>query len=124
MVRTLDLDAEVKTIPTVRAEDGLALSSRNARLSPEGRTRALAFSAVLRDSSVGSAEGIEAAARHTLEAAGVEVSYATVVDNQRLQRVSPDYRGPARVVLAGVVEGVRLLDNGPVVVRSDDAVSN
>ncbi len=124
MVRTLDLDAEVKTIPTVRAEDGLALSSRNARLSPEGRTRALAFSAVLRDSSVGSAEGIEAAARHTLEAAGVEVSYATVVDNQSLQRVSPDYRGPARVVLAGVVEGVRLLDNGPVVVRSDDAVSN
>ncbi len=124
MVRTLDLDAEVKTIPTVRAEDGLALSSRNIRLSPAGRVRALAFSTALREYSAGGAAVIEAAARHTLEVAGVEVSYAAVVDNQSLQRVSPDYVGPARLLLAGVVDGVRLLDNGPVVVGSEDAVSN
>jgi pantoate--beta-alanine ligase len=43
LVRDLNLDVEVGTVPTVRDDDGLALSSRNANLSPDERRRALAL---------------------------------------------------------------------------------
>ena len=124
MVRTLDLDVEIKTIPTVREADGLALSSRNIRLSDSGRVQALGFSRALEICQKGSVEEIESHARKILEESGVAVSYASVVDTEHLQRVNSDFSGPARLLLAGVVDGVRLLDNGPVVVRSSHAVSN
>ena len=124
MVRTLDLDVEIETIPTVREADGLALSSRNIRLSESGRAKALAFSRVLETCQEGSVEEIESHVRKILEESGVAVSYASIVDTEHLQRVNSDFSGPARLLLAGVVDGVRLLDNGPVVVRSIHAVSN
>jgi pantoate--beta-alanine ligase len=43
MVRDLNVDVEVRVVPTVRDDDGLALSSRNARLTPEQRAQALAL---------------------------------------------------------------------------------
>ncbi len=124
MVRTLDLDVEIQTIATVREENGLALASRNIRLSAEGKTRALSFSRALREVPEASAEEIELEARQRLEAAGVAVAYVTVVDSGSLQRVSAHYEGPARLLLAGEVDGVRLIDNGPVFIRSSHAVSN
>ena len=124
MVRTLDLDVEIKAIPTVRETDGLALSSRNIRLSDSGRIQALGFSSALKTCQEGSSEEIESHARKILEESGVAVSYASVVDTEHLQRVNSDFSGPARLLLAGVVDGVRLLDNGPVLVRSSHAVSN
>ena len=71
MARDLHLDVELRVVPTVRDEDGLALSSRNVRLSPEERTRALALHRALatRDPN---------RARELLD--GVAVDYVEVAD--------------------------------------------
>ena len=47
MVRDLELPVEIRVVPTVRDDDGLALSSRNVCLSPDERARALALPAAL-----------------------------------------------------------------------------
>lgn len=71
MIADLHLELELAVLPTVRDEDGLALSSRNARLSPAQRVRALALPRALatRDPET---------ARAILEAAGLDVDYVSV----------------------------------------------
>ena len=71
LVRDLDLDVTVVAVPTVRDPDGLALSSRNARLSPAERETALALPRALATRDV-------AAARAALD--GLEVDYVEVAD--------------------------------------------
>jgi pantoate--beta-alanine ligase len=91
MADALFLPVEVVPCPIVRDFDGLALSSRNVRLSPAGRAKAAAFPRILRE-----AETAEAA-RDALDAEGFLVEY--VVDR------------PDRRLAVVQVEGVRLLDN-------------
>ncbi|HEY1107939.1 MAG TPA: pantoate--beta-alanine ligase [Opitutaceae bacterium] len=94
MVRALMLPVEVVPCPTVREADGLAMSSRNRRLSPLGRAHAAAFSRALRTAPNATA------AADALRGKSFEVDY---VD---------DYQG---VRLGAVrLEGVRLIDNVPV----------
>jgi pantoate--beta-alanine ligase len=91
LVRDLDLELEVRAVPTVRDPDGLALSSRNARLSPEERQAALALPRAL-------ATRDTAAARAALE--GLDVDYLEVADFD------------PRVLAAAVrVGSTRLIDN-------------
>lgn len=94
MARALMLPVEVVACPTVRDADGLALSSRNQRLSPLARAHAAAFPRVLR-----SATDAEAAAA-ALRSKGFEVDYVADVDGVRLGAVR--------------LEGVRLIDNAPL----------
>ncbi len=91
MVQALFLPTEIVPCGTRREADGLALSSRNRRLSPEGRARAAAFPALLRDS------GGAAAAAAALRAAGFGVDYIEDCGEVRLGAVR--------------LEGVRLIDN-------------
>ena len=112
----LGFDVEVVGVPLQRDPDGLALSSRNARLSPAGRARALGLSRALAAAAaeVAPASALGERMRVVMEDAGVEVAYAEVVDPATLAPLDDDAAGPARALVAGVVEGVRLIDNGPV----------
>jgi pantoate--beta-alanine ligase len=96
MVRDLNLRVEIRVVETVRDPDGLALSSRNARLSPPERARALAIPRAL-------ATGDVERARAVLAEAGVEPEYLAVADLD----------GPTLAVAARV-GGVRLIDNVPL----------
>ena len=91
MVRDLNLDLTVRSIPTVRDADGLALSSRNARLTPAERALALALPRAL-------ATRDPAAARAALD--GLEIDYVEVADFD-----------PPVLAAAVRVGSTRLIDN-------------
>lgn len=114
VVTDLSLPVEVRSCPTVRDSDGLALSSRNVRLSPEERSRATAlFGALTAGARVLSEERNVAASektmREVLGAAGIDPDYAAVVDPETFQ--PPAGRGPALLAVAARVGTTRLIDN-------------
>ncbi len=120
LVRDLLLDVEIIGVPTVREADGLAMSSRNARLSDAARTGALAISAAIRHAQEAFAEGfteiddlerrLHAALRRE---SALTVEYAVVVDAETLRPITRVAR-PARALVAVHVGGVRLIDNGAI----------
>jgi pantoate--beta-alanine ligase len=121
MVNDLSFDVDVVGCAIVRDGDGLALSSRNVRLGTDARARALALSrAIARAAEApASASELRRVLRETLEHAGVEVVYAEVVDPLTLTPSSDADSGDARALVAGIVEGVRLIDNGPVLLKGE-----
>jgi pantoate--beta-alanine ligase len=96
MIADLSLELQLVVVPTVRDPDGLALSSRNVRLSPEERARALALPRALatRDPET---------ARAILEAAGIDVDYVAVAPFD-----------PPTLAAAVRVGSTRLIDNVPL----------
>ena len=97
LIRDLALEVELRALPTVRDRDGLALSSRNARLSADERRRALALPRAL------ATRDAEAARALLAESNGLVVDYVEVAD----------FDPP---VLAGAVRvgSTRLIDNVPL----------
>jgi pantoate--beta-alanine ligase len=118
----LGFDVEVIGCPIVRDPDGLALSSRNVRLTSDARRRALGLSRALSYVSTTSARAstLRATMRTILDDAGVDVAYAEVVDPRTLESTSDSESGPKRALVAGFVDGVRLIDNGPVTVVGEN----
>jgi pantoate--beta-alanine ligase len=117
MARDLDLGVEVVTCPLVREPDGLALSSRNAYLSPEERKAALALSIGLRWAERAVAAGerdpakVVAGIRAVLEAEPLaRIDYVEAVDPATLEPVT-EMRGPVLVAVAAFVGPTRLIDN-------------
>lgn len=116
MVRDLAFDVTVVGCPIVRDHDGLAFSSRNGQLTKSGRRQARALSGALsRVAELAEpASAQRALMTEVMRTAGVDVAYAEVVDPVTLVPSRDDETGDRRALLAGFVEGVRLLDNGPV----------
>jgi pantoate--beta-alanine ligase len=123
MVRDLEVSVEVVGVPTVREDDGLALSSRNAYLSADERERALALSRALRAGAAaadGGPQGVINAARQVLdEADGVVVDYLALVDPVTVDAVADDYSGHALLLVAARVGSTRLIDNQAVEVSPE-----
>jgi pantoate--beta-alanine ligase len=116
MVRDLDFGLEIAGMPIVREADGLALSSRNAYLSPEERGRALALSRALFAAQARAAQGereaatLVAEARRAIEAAGARVDYVEIVHPTLLSRIERAAPG-SRMLVAAYVGATRLIDN-------------
>jgi pantoate--beta-alanine ligase len=114
MVRDLDLPVELAVVATVREPDGLAMSSRNGRLAPDERPRALALSRALRAAEAAVASGerdagaIATAARAAMD--GVEPEYLALVDPDSFQPITTvDDR--VLVAVAARIGATRLIDN-------------
>ncbi|MDO5728832.1 MAG: pantoate--beta-alanine ligase [Actinomycetaceae bacterium] len=122
MVRDLDMGIEIVGAPIVRAEDGLALSSRNAYLSATERTQALVLSRALQAgqraaSSGKNAETIVRSAREVLASEpAADVDYVALVDPTTFLPVS---RGEAVLALAAKIGTTRLIDNTVLEVNDD-----
>lgn len=110
----LFLSGEVVGVPIERETDGLARSSRNARLSPEAREEALAISRGLRDTQAlftGGERGAAALLSAMNAALGTaDVDYVSLVDAATLQPIDTVAR-PALLAVAVRYGGVRLIDN-------------
>jgi pantoate--beta-alanine ligase len=121
LVRDLDLAVEIIGAPTIRADDGLALSSRNAYLSQSERAVAGRLNVVLRSAAEALARGepvdaVEARALACLGKAGVSsIDYLEARGADDLARQGPGpVDPPARLLAAVQVGKTRLIDNWPI----------
>jgi pantoate--beta-alanine ligase len=116
MVRDLSFGIELVGMPIVREQDGLALSSRNAYLSPDERSRALTLSRSLFAARDAAAAGerdaavLRARAREALAAAGARVDYVEICHPESLAPVARAEPGSV-MLLAAFVGKTRLIDN-------------
>jgi pantoate--beta-alanine ligase len=119
LVRDLNIPVQVVGCETIREADGLAMSSRNVRLTAEGRARApVLYAAITRaadDIRAGHADRMAIReAAETMRAAGFErVEYIELRDAETLMP-SDDPTRPRRMLAAAWLDGVRLIDNIPV----------
>jgi len=115
MAEDLDFRAEIVILPTVRERDGLAMSSRNAYLSPASRERATAiWAALLETESVYPDGGLSAAldaGRGRLRSAGIKPEYFEARYPGTLDPAREDSKEAILVAVAVEVDGTRLIDN-------------
>lgn len=106
----------VHRVATLREPNGLAMSSRNRRLSAEGRARAGAIYKALQQAAEGRSAGIAPAnaiadASKLLQDAGIETEYFALADTRQLQPCDQWPEEESVLLFAGYLEGVRLIDN-------------
>jgi pantoate--beta-alanine ligase len=104
LVRDANLDLTIRVVPTVRDRDGLALSSRNAGLSPTDRGRALAIPAALTAGVAAHARGEDAASAARAALGDLPIDYVTVAELD-------DH---PTLLVAVTVGRTRLIDNVPL----------
>ena len=117
MVQDLNFDIDIVSLPTVREEDGLAMSSRNARLSATEREMSLCVSRALRTAQelvsggqVSSAVILRAVQQGLTQNAEVRVEYASLCHPETLEEME-QISGPTLLAIAVWIGEVRLIDN-------------
>ncbi len=128
LVRDLDFPVEIVVLPTVRAGDGLALSSRNEYLSPPERERAVSLSRALTaaEEAVNAFSELDAAmdvARAELASAGIEPEYLEARDAEDLTPVAAFNGRPVLLAVAAQIGAARLIDNIVIEPAGSDADS-
>ena len=119
LTRDLDLPIEIIPVPTLREEDGLAMSSRNRNLTEKERIAAALLPAALKDAVTELQSGAAAApilekTRAALRSAGfTPIDYVELCDSETLQPL-PAAREGARLFAAAHLGRTRLIDNWPV----------
>jgi pantoate--beta-alanine ligase len=112
LIKTIAGDIEIVTAPTIRENDGLAMSSRNVRLTPEDRSAAQVIYRALSESTS------EAQLRAILASEPVlTVDYADFIDEKTFAHAQSD-TADVRAIVAGWINGVRLIDNMPMGIRA------
>ena len=117
LVADLNIDTQIVTVPTVRESDGLAMSSRNRRLSPADRARAVGISAALLVARAAVAAGerdgptVLRIAADVLHRNGIEPEYLALVDADTFLPVGSLGGTPAVLAVAADLGGTRLIDN-------------
>jgi pantoate--beta-alanine ligase len=116
LVRDLDIPVQIEVCPIVREPDGLAMSSRNVRLSAGERVQALGLHRALEAAEAVFAAGerdldaLRAVAFSELDAAGVATEYFELVSAETLRPMT-EVDGPVLALVAGRVGTTRLIDN-------------
>lgn len=115
LVANLDLDIEIVAVPTVRQANGLAISSRNVRLSPQDLKVALVISRALTNASQMQSVDQMAQVLNQILASepGFKTEYAVIIDETDFS-LATDATVRKRGLVAGWVNGVRLIDNIPM----------
>jgi len=115
MVADLELPVQIIAAPIIRESDGLAMSSRNIRLSESDRSKAAVISKALGEATL--KNGIEAQRATLAKVLASEpdfiVDYAEIIDEESFQ-VASDSSINTRAIIAGWLSGVRLIDNMPM----------
>lgn len=117
LVRQEKLSIKVVPCPIVRDEDGLALSSRNQKLSQEGRANALALFKSLSEVKMKWEEGVRDTIvlrdclRKSLSKFAVNTVYAEIVNDENFMQCNDVLPNQARAIVAAEVEGIHLIDN-------------
>lgn len=121
MVRDLDFGIEIATVPTVRTEDGLPVSSRIALLEPADRRAAAklprALEAAASNSDLGVDACIAAAQSALMGEQRIALEYLSVVDPATFLPVDDGHRGRALALIAATVGGHRFIDNAEISLR-------
>ncbi len=118
MVRDLNVPTQLKFCETIREEDGLAMSSRNERFSAEQRIFLSVLPQVLRQAVLDLKSGVLpqkalSDAKVELEKAGFSLDYLAIVNPETMQPEDNRIEN-SRLIFAGEIFGVRLIDNMPV----------
>jgi len=116
VLQLLQLSTQLVCVPIVREEDGLAMSSRNVRLSPEGRQKALLISKMLFEAKEHTASmSLEEVRNHALafiDQHQLEVDYFTIIDGDSLENIDSFDKATTVTACTTIrIDGVRLLDN-------------
>ena len=116
MVADLNIDVRIIDVPTVRESDGLALSSRNVRLSADERTTALGLSRALQAGAAAHQRGVTAAeivlaAELVLSECRITLEYLAVVDDADFHQLHEVPPAGSVLIVAAEVGRTRLIDN-------------